>query len=163
MYTIKNPYRDDADELQSFLAEKMYDLIRESETDIDDIASNMKLNRDIIRKIKEHVFFNIHTLDRYDDDIEHRRFDANIKQALVWKRMQAGIYIYNEGDIIWLNHEFTERHYELKYDLGCSKSHEKAQKYYDGEPWKKWNNYCEPFQSPANPLNNYTEPSQNQF
>ena len=40
-YNINNQYLENADELQFVLAEKVYDSIRESDTDISDIASNL--------------------------------------------------------------------------------------------------------------------------
>ena len=81
IYTITNLYGDSADELSYNLDDKIYDCIRECDTDISDIAQNLGFKADNIKKVKEHVFYNEHDLDRYDF-IEHKRFDADLQQAL---------------------------------------------------------------------------------
>ena len=134
MYAIKNSYRQSADELQFLLAEKVYDSIRESDTDICDIAQNLGFKADNIKNVKDHVFNNEHNLDRYGpDDIEHKRFDATLQQALAWKRLESGIH--TQDDITWIKHECAERHHELKYGSGYSEAHDRAQSRYDGYPW----------------------------
>ena len=93
IYRFKNPSRKNADELQFKLAEKIYDSIRECYTDICDIAENLGFKADNIKNVKDHVFYNEHDLDRYGpDEIEHKRFDATLEQALAWKRLEAGIH-----------------------------------------------------------------------
>ena len=42
IYTLRNPYGEIAEELQFTLAEQIYDSIRECDTDICDIASNLE-------------------------------------------------------------------------------------------------------------------------
>jgi hypothetical protein len=134
-YNIKNPYRQSADELQFGLAEKVYASIRESDTDICDIASNLGFKADNIKNVKEHVFYNEHDLDRYGpDEIERKRFDATLEQAFAWKRMEAGTF--TQDDTTWIKHECAERHHELKYGSGYSEAHERAQSRYDGYPWE---------------------------
>ena len=59
IYTIKNPYREDAYELGYKLADQIYDSIRESDTDICDIAQNLGFKADNIKNVKDHVFYNI--------------------------------------------------------------------------------------------------------
>ena len=66
IYTIKNPFRKDAYGLSYDLADQIYDSIRESETDICDIAQNLGFKVDNIKNIKDHVFYNKHCLDRYE-------------------------------------------------------------------------------------------------
>ena len=63
IYTIKNPYREDAYELGYKLADQIYDSIRESDTDICDIAQNLGFKADNIKNVKDHVFYNKHYLD----------------------------------------------------------------------------------------------------
>ncbi len=72
--------------------------------------------------------------DFQPDEIEHKRFDATLEQALAWKRLEAGIH--TQDDIEWIKHECAERHHELKYDSGYSEAHERAQSRYDGYPWE---------------------------
>jgi hypothetical protein len=62
IYTIKNPYREDAYELGYKLADQIYDSIRESDTDICDIAQNLGFKADNIKNVKDHVFYNKHYL-----------------------------------------------------------------------------------------------------
>ena len=84
-------------ELQSILAEKIYDSIRESDTDSSDIPSNLVFKVDNIKNVKDHIFYNEHNLDRYGpNEIEHKCFDAVLEQALVWKRLELGIHGQND-------------------------------------------------------------------
>jgi len=55
-YIIKNPYHMDATELQFKLADKLYDFMREKDTDISDIAANLGFKADNIKKCKDHIF-----------------------------------------------------------------------------------------------------------
>ena len=136
IYTIKNPYREDAYELGYKLADQIYDSIRESNTDICDIAQNLGFKADNIKNVKDHVFYNKHYLDRLApaEPVEYRRFDANIQQALAWKRLETGTH--TQDDITWIKHECAERHHELKYGSGYSEAHDQAQSRFDGAPWE---------------------------
>ena len=135
IYKFNNPYYQNADELQFKLAEKMYDSIRECDTDICDIAENLGFKVDNIKNVKEHVFYNEHDLDRYGPDrIERKQFDPNLKQALAWKRLENGTQ--TQDDVTWIKHECAERHHELKYGSGYNEAHNRAQTRFDGEPWK---------------------------
>lgn len=134
-YNIRNPYRDSAFELSDNLAEQIYDSIRKCDTDICDIAQNLGFKADNIKNVKDHVFYNEHDLDRYGpDQIERKRFDATLSQALAWKRLEAGVH--TQDDVIWIKHECAERHQELKYDSGYSEAHDHAQSRFDGAPWE---------------------------
>ena len=136
IYTIKNPYRESVDVLANKLAEQMYDSIRSCDTDICDIAGNLGFKADNIKNVKDHVFDNEHDLDRFApaEPVEHRRFDANIQQALAWKRLETGTY--TQDDVTWIKHECAERHHELKYGSGYSEAHDRAQSRFDGAPWE---------------------------
>lgn len=63
-YTIKNPYLDGTYELQDKLAKKLYDSIRDSDTDISEIAKNSILKEENVKKFKDHIFYNKHLLDQ---------------------------------------------------------------------------------------------------
>ena len=136
IYTIKNPYREDAYELGYKLADTIYDSIRECDTDICDIAKNLGFKANNIKNVKDHVFYNKHDLDRLApaEPVEYRRFDANIQQALAWKRLETGTH--TQDDITWIKHECAERHHELKYGSGYSEAHDHAQSRFDGAPWE---------------------------
>lgn len=137
IYTIKNPYREDAYELGYKLADQIYDSIRESDTDICDIAENLGFKADNIKKVKDHVFYQKHELDQYvslGEASEYKRFDPYIQQALAWKRLETGTH--TQDDITWIKHECAERHHELKYGSGYSEAHNRAQTRFDGAPWE---------------------------
>lgn len=104
IYRFQNPERQKADELAYTLAEKIYDSIRETDTDISDIAENLGFKAENIKKVKDHVFYNKHNLDRYGpNQIEHKRFDPVLEQALCWKRLESGTH--TRYDVIWMKHE----------------------------------------------------------
>jgi hypothetical protein len=134
IYTIKNPYHEDAYELGYKLADQIYGSIRECDTDICDIAKNLAFKADNIKNVKDHVFYNKHYLDRlaHSEPVEYRRFDANIQQALAWKRFETGTH--TQDDVTWIKHESAERHHELKYGSGYSEAHDQAQSRFDGAP-----------------------------
>lgn len=136
IYTIKNPNREKAYELSYKLADQIYDSIRESNTDICNIAQNLGFKADNIKNVKDHLFYNKHYLDRLAsvEPVEYQRFDANIQQALAWKRLETGTH--TQDDITWIKHECAERHHELKYGSGYSEAHDRAQSHFDGAPWE---------------------------
>jgi hypothetical protein len=136
IYMFQNPSRQNADELEFKLAEKIYDSIREWDTDICDIAENLGFKADNLKNVKDHVFYNKHYLDRLApaEPVEHRRFDANIQQDLAWKRLETGTH--TQDDVTWMKHECAERHHELKYGSGYSEAHDQAQSRFDGAPWE---------------------------
>ena len=44
--------------IQYILAEKIYDSIRQCDTDICDVTQNLGFKADNIKKVKDHVFYN---------------------------------------------------------------------------------------------------------
>ena len=81
IYNLKNPYREDAYELGYKLADQIYESIRESDTDICDIAQNLGLKADNIKNVKDHVFYQKYELDQYvslGEASEYKRFDPNL-------------------------------------------------------------------------------------
>ena len=119
------------------VADQIYDSIRESDTDICDIAENLGFKADNIKNVKDHVFYQKHELDQYvslGEVSEYKRFDPYIQQALAWKRLETGTH--TQDDITWIKHECAERHHELKYGSGYSEAHNRAQTQFDGAPWE---------------------------
>ena len=134
-YRLKNSYHEGPYELGDKLADQMYESIRESDTDICDIAQNLGFKADNIKNVKDHVFYNEHDLDRYGpDQIERKQFDPNLQQALAWKRLETGTH--TQDDVTWIKHECAERHHELKYGSGYNEAHNRAQTRFDGAPWE---------------------------
>jgi len=117
-------------------AEEKYESIRNSKTDVDAIAKNTGYKSKNIQKCKNHLFYDIHRLDRYEslgEPAEIKRFDANENQARAWKRLEEGTH--TKEDLTWLKHEKAEQWYEQKHDAGYSESHEKAESHWSGTPW----------------------------
>ena len=116
-YPLKAPYPQSDYEFSDPLAGQMYDLIRKSDTDICDIASNLGFNADNIKQLKDHIFYNDHYLDRYQNQREknpkYDRFEPNLAQALAQKRLEREIHSLD--DILWIKHEFAENYHELRY------------------------------------------------
>ena len=117
-------------------SEEKYESIRNSNTDVDAIAKNTGYKSKNIQKCKNHLFYDIHRLDRYEslgEPVEIKRFDANENQARAWKRLEEGTH--TKEDLTWLKHEKAEQWYEQKHDAGYSESHEKAESHWSGTPW----------------------------
>ena len=113
IYILKNPYHEGPYELADKLADQIYESIRESDTDICDIAENLSFKADNIKNVKDHVFYQKHELDQYvslGEASEYKRFDPYIQQALAWKRLETETH--TQDDITWIKHECAERHYE---------------------------------------------------
>ena len=110
--------------------------IRSCDTDICDIAENLGFKADNIKDVKDHVFYNKYYLGRFApaEPVEHPIFDANIQQALAWKRLESGTH--TQDDVTWIKHECAERHHELKYNSDYSEAHDRAQSRFDGTPWE---------------------------
>ncbi len=117
-------------------ADDLYDAIRASDSDVSAIASSTGFKPGNIQKVKDHVFYNEHLLDRYVDQgipATVGRFDSTIEQAQAWKRLESGTH--TDADITWMKHEIAERWYELKYDSGYSKAHDRVDWRWRGFPW----------------------------
>lgn len=63
-YTLNNPYKDGADELQYKLAEKLYNDCRKDNKDVSEIAEKNTLKKENVQKCKDHIFNNEHLLDQ---------------------------------------------------------------------------------------------------
>ena len=134
IYTLKNSYREGFYELDDKLADKIYESIRQSDTDICDIAQNIYFKVDNIKNIKDYGFYNEHDLDWYNpNQIERKQFNPNLQQALTWKHLEAETH--TQDDVTRIKHECAERHYELKYSSGYHEVHNRAQTRFDVAPW----------------------------
>ena len=141
-YTLNNPYKDGADELQYKLAEKLYNDCRKDNKDVYEIAEKNTLKKENVQKCKDHIFNNEHLLDQYEElgePAEYKKFDPNLKQALAWERFKDGTP--TKEDIEWLRHEFVEQAYESKNKAGYRDYHKYAQSRYNDDPWvEEWDN-----------------------
>jgi hypothetical protein len=118
-------------------ADELYDAIRASDKDVSSISTNTGFKPTNIQKVKDHVFYNEHLLDRYvEQGIPARvgRFDSTMEQAQAWNRLENGTY--TDADITWLKHETAERWYEQKYKSGYSEAHDRVDSRWSGYPWE---------------------------
>ena len=102
------------------------------------IAKNTGYKEKNVQECKNHVFYNTHKLDHYvslSEPVEIKRFDSNLNQAKVWKRLEN--CEHTKEDFTWLKHEKAEQYVEKLYDAGYSESHNAAERYWSGDPWKK--------------------------
>ncbi len=83
------------------LAEDIYAGIRQSSSDVTQIAKNTGISEDIIQQIKQHVFMEGHVLN---DGI--KRFPADFDIAKSWQRLIDGKFV--QSDLQLLKHEFAE-------------------------------------------------------
>ena len=117
-------------------ADKAYDAIRSSTTDVKAIATNTGIKPENIQKVKDHLFNDTHVLDRYVDygiPAEVKRFDSDIKIAEAWKRLEAGKH--TKEDIQLLKHETAERWIEKKRGAGYTESHDRASESFPAPNW----------------------------
>ena len=118
------------------ITNQWYSEIRADQTDVEIIASNLGWKPSSVQKVKDHLFYNEHDLDRYaslGEPVERKRFDPDFKQAKAWRRLKRGHH--TAKDIEWLKHEGREAAAEKRYELGYSASHEIAERKYKGNPW----------------------------
>ncbi|NHR08791.1 LysM peptidoglycan-binding domain-containing protein [Chromobacterium haemolyticum] len=118
-------------------ADELYDMIRKSDSDVKVISTNTGIKAGNIQKVKDHVFYNEHLLDKYVDygiPAVRTRFDSDLSQALSWQRLESGAF--TKLDIIWLKHETAERWYELRHGSGYTDAHNAAERKWTGNPWE---------------------------
>jgi hypothetical protein len=83
------------------IATQKYEYIRGTLNDINIIAKNTGIDVDIIKKIKEHIFFRKHILW---DGI--KKFPPDLDMANAWERLVANTFV--KSDLELLKHEFAE-------------------------------------------------------
>jgi hypothetical protein len=110
-------------------ADKAYELIRESTTDVSSIAQHTGIKASNIQKVKDHLFYQEHLLDRYVDlgiPAEMQRFDSDMAIAKIWKRLENGTYTPN--DLQLLRHEAAESYLMRRWgDPSYTRAHDRAQ------------------------------------
>jgi hypothetical protein len=86
-----------------------YAAIRASNRDVAAIAQEAKLKPQNVRKVKQHLFYEVHLLDKYvafGVPARQARFDADLSIAEAWKRLENGTY--SGADMQLLRHEIAE-------------------------------------------------------
>ena len=82
-----------------------------------------------IQKVKNHIFYAEHLLDRYTDigvPAEMRRFDSDLGIVNAWKRLEQGNF--TDADLQLLCHEAAEAYLMRKWqDPSYNRAHSRAQ------------------------------------
>ncbi len=119
-------------DLQKYLkyeqeAEMAYEQIRQTD-DILKIAKNTGLPKEMIHRVKNHVFFETHNLKHHGQ----RRFFADGDMAAAWSRLQNNQAF--STDILMLKHELAESIFKESFQLPHDPTHELTNVFYD---WNK--------------------------
>lgn len=100
---------DIIDEKTFFKLEKLaidgYEAIRSNFDDVNQISKNTSIPVDIIKAIKDHVFYSSHIIET-SSGVEIARFYPNIDMADAWNRLTNNSF--SKSDLLWLQHEFAE-------------------------------------------------------
>ncbi|EOF5434931.1 hypothetical protein ACK1MO_004719 [Salmonella enterica] len=105
----------------------MYDLIRFDPNDIALIAKNTGWKESIISRVKNHLFFKDHILDR-----GLSQFDADPAIVNAWDRLKTGDY--TASDINLLRHEQFESRFEGIFGTDYRVAHDAAER--SGRVWE---------------------------
>ncbi len=100
-------------------AEKVYNQIRATETDVANIAKNTGISESKIARIKDHLFNQKHILD---DGL--RIFDADPEIANAWNRLEKGNF--TGKDLQLLEHDYFESRFEKLFRTNYRTSHDAA-------------------------------------
>jgi hypothetical protein len=112
-------------------ADVLYEEIRQSESDVDNIAFHTGLTRRNIARIKAHLFMSEHLLDSYVDlgvPAEWAKFDADMRIAEAWNPLRAGKH--GLADMQLLKHEAAESWHVRKHGPSYREAHQAAQRRY---------------------------------
>lgn len=115
--------------------DELYDAIRQSITDSDEIARQTGLKPANLRTIKHHLFFALHWLDLYEEfgvPASRGRFDSSGEIANAWQRLQQGMHFDN--DLRLLKHEMAEIWYMRKHGPSYRDAHRAAYRRFSWDP-----------------------------
>lgn len=110
-------------------ADRLYEVIRRDEEDIESIAEHTGWKPSNIEKIKRHLFVRMHQLDSYENlgvPSTLARFDSDRIIASSWLRLKAGAF--TPFDLQLLRHETAEAWYMRKHGPSYRGAHAAAQK-----------------------------------
>lgn len=98
-----------------------YESIRTATDDVSTIAKNLGVPEFQVERIKDHLFFNEHTMR----DGSVGRFDPDAGIAETWSRFQSGTF--KQEDIQLFKHEYFESRFEGIFRQDYGVSHDKTQ------------------------------------
>lgn len=110
-------------------ADAAYDAIRQSSGDVARISGNTGLKSWNVQKVKDHLFYEEHLLDRYTEygiPAAMRRFDSDLAIATAWRRLEAGTF--TQADMQLLRHEAAEAWYMWRHGPSYDAAHNAAQR-----------------------------------
>jgi hypothetical protein len=109
--------------------DEAYEAIRRSITDVEAIARNTGIKPANIQKVKQHLFYEEHLLDRYvalGVPAAMQRFDSDLGIASAWQRLTQGNF--TDADLQLLRHEAAEAYLMRKWrDPSYHRAHTRAQ------------------------------------
>lgn len=109
-------------------ADELYEQIRRDETDVIEIARWTGLKAVNIARVKNHLFYQEHLLDSYEElgiPAIVARFDSDQAIAESWRRLKNGTF--SASDLRLLRHEIAEAWYMRKHGASYLKAHRAAQ------------------------------------
>ena len=107
-----------------YKTELFYNAMRETSKDVDAICKNTGISRDIITKIKQHVFVEEHILRN-----SVGKFFPDADMAAAWNRLIENKYVYS--DLKMLQHEYAESLIMKGLEVAYDDAHYLANKLYD--------------------------------
>ena len=117
-------------------ADKAYQRIRANATDVASISKHTGMKMANVQKVKEHLFFTMHWLDRYvalGVPAVMARFDSDIYIAQAWDRLALGRH--TSKDLQLLRHEAAEAWYMRKIARSYSVAHNAAERRFPAPRW----------------------------
>lgn len=123
---------DKSSEEQDAYAKRAYEEIRNknAESDIAKVAKNSGLSKEDVAKIRNHLFFAEHNLEK-----GLSRFDESADIANAWEALEQGRP--SDLDIMMIKHELEELTLMEKYGYSYDKAHLLANRKYPWEYKKK--------------------------
>ena len=123
---------DKSPEEQEAYAKRAYEEIRKknAKSDIEKVAKSSGLKKSEVRKVRNHLFFEKHNLDK-----GFVRFDESAEIANAWEALEQGRP--SNLDIILIKHELEELTIMEKYGYAYKVAHLMANKKYPWEYLKK--------------------------
>ena len=110
-------------------ADEAYEAIRHSITDVETIVRSTGIKPANIQKVKQHLFYAEHLLDRYvalGVLAAMQRFDSDLGIASAWQRLTQGTFM--DADLQLLRHEAAEAYLMRKWrDPSYHRAHTRAQ------------------------------------
>lgn len=111
-------------------ADAAYEAIRQSTTDVTAMARHTGLKPANIQRVKQHLFYDVHLLDRYVEigvPAEWRRFDSDRAIAQAWHRLTQGQGTAADRQL--LRHETAEAYLMRRWqDPSYHRAHTRAQR-----------------------------------